>query len=283
MQSSSAFSDTMVDYRRNLSLTKDGVSFHFCEEDSTSMHYHNFYEFFLITHGKTRHELNGQVAHLSRNTLYMIRPEDTHQFTKLPGFDCTHMNICVTCERLAKICGGLGVSVSELEAGKSMALMLSERDMDFFTERAHQIGIVRRSPSANASVIAYELVAETVSQLNKARLFSDIAYPEWFGELLEKIHSPDYLACTAADIYRLGGFSPPVMIGCFKEYTGKTVAGYLRDYKLERACEMLRSTRLTSLEISSLLGYDSLSHFNRIFKSPHGFFARKVPGREKFH
>jgi AraC family cel operon transcriptional repressor len=266
----------MVDYRRNLGLAKDGVSFHFCEEDSTSMHYHNFYEFFVITHGKTRHELNGEVSYLSKNTLYMIRPEDRHQFTKLPGFDCVHMNICVTCDRLAKICGGLGVSVSELAAGKSMTLTLSERDMAFFTERAHQIGLVRRSPSGNPAVIEYELVAETVSQLNKARLFSDIArYPGWFCELLEKVHSPEYLSCTAADIYRLGGCSPPVMIGCFKEYTGKTVAGYLRDYKLGHACEMLKNTRLTSLEISSLLGYDSLSHFSRIFKQHTGF----SPGR----
>ena len=265
----------MVDYRRNLGLTNDGVSFHFCNEGSTSMHYHNFYEFFVITHGKTKHELNGEVSHLSKNTLYMIRPQDRHQFSKLPGFDCVHMNICVTCERLSKICGGLGVSVSELTQGKSMTLTLSAQDMSFFTARAHQIGLVRRSPYGNPAVIEYELVAETVSQLNKARLFSDIAYPEWFGALLDKIHSPEYLSCTAADIYRLGGFSPPAMIGYFKEYTGKTVAGYLRDLKLECACEMLKDTRLTSLEISGLLGYDSLSHFNRIFKHHTGF----SPGR----
>ena len=36
--------------------------------------------------------------------------------------------------------------------------------------------------------------------------------------------------------------------------------------KCERACILLGTTRLSILEISTALGYDSLSHFNRIFK-----------------
>lgn len=256
----------MVDYRRNPSLMSDGVSFHLCDADSTSLHYHNFYEFFVIMNGKTRHNLNGESRELYKNTLYMIRPQDCHQFTKLPGFDCVHMNLCVSESRLSMICAALGIGMCELESAESLSLTLSEQDMCFFTERAAQIGIINRSGSGNPCVIEYELIAETVSQLSKARMFSDLGYPEWFGSLLEKIHSPRYLACTAADIYSLGGFSPPVMINYFKEYTGKTVAEYLRGIKLDYASELLLKTRLTSLEIAGRLGYDSLSHFSRIFK-----------------
>jgi two-component system response regulator YesN len=176
------------------------------------------------------------------------------------------MNICVSEARLDKICAGLNVSIGELESAEKLCLTLTEHDMCFFCERAAQIGIINRSGLGNPSVIECELVAETVSQLSRARLFCDLGYPEWFGSLLEKIHSPQYLACSASDIYSLGGFSPPIMINYFKEYTGKTVVEYLRGIKLDYASDLLLNTRLTSLEIAGRLGYDSLSHFSRIFK-----------------
>ena len=272
----------MVDCRRNPSLMSDGVSFHLCDADSTSRHYHNFYEFFVILNGKTRHELNGISTELCKNTLYMIRPKDCHQFTKLPGFDCVHMNLCVSESRLSKICAALGVEMCELESSEYLGLALSEQDMCFFTERAAQIGIINRSGSGSPSVIEFEIIAETVSLLSKARLYSDIGYPDWFGSLLEKIHSPQYLACTAADIYSLGGFSPPVMINYFKEYTGKTVAEYLRGIKLDYASELLLKTRLTSLEIAGRLGYDSLSHFSRIFKLYTGLSPGKYRNEKRY-
>ena len=89
--------------------------------------------------------------------------------------------------------------------------------------------------------------------------------------MLEKIRSPEYMTCCAADVYEMSNFSPPVVIEAFRKYTGKTVSAYLRDTKCEYACLLLSGTKMTTLEISMQLGYYSLSHFNRVFKSYYGF------------
>jgi len=156
--------------------------------------------------------------------------------------------------------------------------------MAFFMSRAEQIGLLRRSGTGDVSIIVCELISEAVAILCKKPMFLNFNCPAWFTVILEKIHSPENLCCTAADIYRLGGFSPPAMIGYFKKYTGKTVTEYLKVVKLDYAGEMLQKSELNVLEISARIGYDSLSHFNRIFKqyagcSPGQFrrMNRKVP------
>ena len=117
-----------------------------------------------------------------------------------------------------------------------------------------------------ADVLICELVSHAVSLILNKKIFAQFNYPGWFAELIEKIHSAENIAVSVPEVYEMGGFSPPVMIKYFKKYTGKTVKAYLRDMKCERACILLGTTRLSTLEISTALGYDSLSHFNRIFK-----------------
>ena len=55
-----------------------------------------------------------------------------------------------------------------------------------------------------------------------------------------------------------------------KNVTGKTLVAYLQSKKLDYAKTLLLTTNYSVLEISSLLNYDSLSYFIRIFKQEFG-------------
>lgn len=135
----------------------------------------------------------------------------------------------------------------------------------------------------NADILVCELVLHAVSLLFNKTILAEYDYPQWFVELIEKIHSSENVAVSVSEVYKMGGFSPPVMIKYFKKYTGKTVVAYLRDMKCERACILLSTTRLSTLEISTTLGYESLSHFNRIFKEYTGIspavYRNSIPER----
>ena len=89
-----------VDYRNNKRLLQEGVSFHWWDAPHTSLHNHNHYEFFIITCGQTNHILNGAQKRLSKNDLFLIRPEDCHQFTPIAGSRCIHINLPVTTAKL---------------------------------------------------------------------------------------------------------------------------------------------------------------------------------------
>ncbi len=259
--------DCIVHYYNNHSLKKYDVSFHWWSNESTSMHSHDFYEFFIITDNRTLHEINGKREELHKGTLYMIRPTDMHKFIQVEELSCVHMNFCVTAEHLEKICDALKISLEDLCNGDSLKTMLSSEELGFFIKRARMLNLMLRDNPPQANTLICELISQAVTVLSNSKAVKSASYPPWFIELLEKIHSPENLDITAKDVYALGGFSPPVMIECFKKYTGKTVTAYLKEHKCENACRLLRSTHLSTLEIANALGYDSLSHFNRIFKS----------------
>lgn len=52
----------------------------------------------------------------------------------------------------------------------------------------------------------------------------------------------------------------------FKNQTGETFSDYLINLRIEKAKELIRQTNMKFFEISYLIGYENVSHFNVIFK-----------------
>lgn len=247
-------------------LIENEVTFHWWPNEDTSLHSHEYFEFFIVTGNAALHELNTEKQELPCGILRMIKPTDCHRFIKSEGFSCVHMNFCVTKERLEKICCALKFPLNLLEEIKEPQIKLSSEELTLFSEKARALNLMLTANHDYADVLICELVSHAVSLILNKKIFAQFNYPGWFAELIEKIHSAENIDVSVPDVYEMGGFSPPVMIKYFKKYTGKTVKAYLRDMKCERACILLATTRLSILEISTALGYDSLSHFNRIFK-----------------
>lgn len=260
----------LVDYRNNKSLNRYGIECHWWNSETTSLHCHNFYEFFIVTSGEAVHEINNQRFKLHKGMLQMIQPDDRHRIVSSPLKKCTHINISVTPEKLEKICNAIDISVKELIDNTKSATNLSLSELEYFIKRAERTVLLYFNSDEQFRVIICEMIVEAVCILHKNMITAGFECPDWFTEILDKIHSPEYCGCSSDDIYRLAGFSPPAVIEHFKKYTGKTVVEYLRNIKISRACELLRTTDIPIIEISNTLGYASLSHFNRIFKEHSG-------------
>lgn len=253
----------MVDYRDNAFLNTEQVSFHWWSERSTTLHYHNYYEIFLITRGKAAHLFNGAETALRRNTLHLIRPQDTHQFVSARGELCTHMNLLILPERLRLLSAALNIPFDELQQGVLLKTVLNDTETAFFLDRAEQISLCGADAAEKTRVIL-EMIAEALSLLYRRRGAGGDA--EWFPALLNKLRSPEYLTVRASDVYALCPCSAPVLIRHFRENAGCTVVEYLTRVKMDYAQNFLRSTNFPVREIAQRLGYDSISHFCRVFK-----------------
>lgn len=260
----------LVDYHNNKSLNRYGVACHWWNSETTSLHCHNFYEFFIVTSGEAIHEINGEHCKLHKGTLQLIQPKDSHRIISSESKGCTHINISVTPEKLEKICSAIDISVSELIENAEAVTSLSVNELEHFIKRAERISLLYFNSDEKFRVLICEMIVEAVCILYKNMISSRLDCPEWFTDILDKIHSPKYCGCSANDVYSLAGFSPPVVIEHFKKYTGKTVVEYLRNIKINKACELLKNTDTPVIEISNILGYASLSHFNRVFKDYSG-------------
>ena len=177
--------------------------------------------------------------------------------------------------------GALAVSFETFVAPASRRYVeLTADELSYFNAKAGLITMIMRRGETGYVALICAMIAQIISILCATGVKELGEYPDWFKALLEKIHAPENIACRAKDVYAMGSFSPPVMVDYFKRYTGKTVAGYLKEMKCDYAKEWLAETDMSTLEIAGLLGYDSLSHFNRIFKEyvsmPPAKFRRSI-------
>lgn len=62
------------------------------------------------------------------------------------------------------------------------------------------------------------------------------------------------------------GLSPGYFLRAFKKSTGKTPMQFRAELRIEKACELLRSTSIDLASISSILGFASPSQFSTVFK-----------------
>ena len=261
---------TTVYCRNNPRLRDYGVAFHWWEAEYTSLHDHDYYEFFIISSGKTNHILNGECRELSAGTLTFLHPEDCHQFTPAAGFKCIHINLAATQERLKQLCCALDRQISCLPDSRKSTVTLSPGELSHFEMCAGELSRLQglngdAQPIIVMLICHMLLYAIVLLSVRQSGLEEEI--PEWMQQLLQRIHKPENLSCHAADIYRMAGYSPPTVIRAFRQHTGQTVASYLTRYKMETACEMLLATQKRVLDIAGLLGYGSVSHFNKQFRT----------------
>ncbi|MBB6735139.1 response regulator [Cohnella zeiphila] len=66
----------------------------------------------------------------------------------------------------------------------------------------------------------------------------------------------------------------------FKEYTGESFSAYLRKLRLGKAKELLAGTDLKVYEVCSLVGFDNVKHFTRVFKEAEGITPLEYRSKE---
>ncbi|OHE41443.1 MAG: hypothetical protein A2Y16_05225 [Tenericutes bacterium GWF2_57_13] len=258
----------MVDYRNKNALMTRQVDFHWWDNMATSMHYHNHYEIFIVTEGKTTHVLNGHESVLSKNTMYLIVPDDLHQFTPIPESRSQHINLAVTVEKLELICQALSIDLNAFVENPVHATTLNEEQFGFFLNRAEQLNLAKGNAEKPISaLIILEMITQALIILYKNIVTAKTQYPEWFHQLINQMHSPKIFTASAKEIYQLCHYSPPMILKYFKMYTGDTIVSYFTKIKMNYACNLFQTTNFKTLEIAARLGYDSLSHFNKVFKN----------------
>lgn len=85
---------------------------------------------------------------------------------------------------------------------------------------------------------------------------------------------------TMEQLARLTGMTPEGLTRFFHQRTGKTPSRFIIDYRIGIAAQLLQTTEKPISEISFSCGFNTLSHFNRLFKEAKGCTPREF--RERF-
>ncbi|ULL16637.1 AraC family transcriptional regulator [Paenibacillus sp. H1-7] len=85
--------------------------------------------------------------------------------------------------------------------------------------------------------------------------------------ILEQMTDPPSLM----DLSRLIGLNDYKLKIGFKEMYGRTVFGYLKDQRLEKAYRLLQNGSTSVIEVSYAVGYSNPSYFAEVFREKYGF------------
>lgn len=99
-----------------------------------------------------------------------------------------------------------------------------------------------------------------------------------YKQLLKEIDQK-YSHITFSDAAAFMGLSEPYFSKFFRKISGMTFSQYLNTVKLEKAIALLKNNtrHLSMTEIASLCGFDTIRHFNRVFKNITGMSPRELP------
>lgn len=260
-------------FNRTAPFPNQGVNFNWCRKNWGYSHDHDYYEFVVITDGKVTHKLNNRTTLATKGMLFLIKPNDFHQFIPYHNSNIKYINFWVSVSALQELSNAiwredLSKTINEFEFSRD--LFLPQKDFESILNlinRLSQFPLQSQNRYALIKSIVIELLLFLLQEFNMQKLLTETqSYPVWLNAFLSNLHDPKVFTLKLQDIYPLAPYSRPMLNIYFKKYMGTTLIAYITQLKINHACTLLQFSDFTPLEISNQLCYDSLSHFNRIFK-----------------
>ena len=262
-------------FEKNLSFDdkNSDLDFHIWKYLETSLHAHkDYYELFLVTKGPIEYSINGKMLTLKTMDMSIVRPSDKHRFfSSKNDKSIQHFNLAIDSDYFNYFASFLSPNLKEKidSVNDYILIHLSEEQFQHLNylkkliNTIPMVDIIQRKSTLNLMLFNMLSFFNMSSSPKKA-------YPAWFASLLTEISKPYFIDKNVNDLYNLCPYSSPVVIKTFKDYLNITPVRYLRNLKMTYAKNLLLTTDYNTLDICTRIGFDSLSHFNHVFKDFYG-------------
>ena len=152
------------------------------------------------------------------------------------------------------------------------------KNINFLFVTFFGIGTIRYAPGTITSLITTILLFSSFHILNLSKtailiiliaifLYSFLAVENYIKEI------------TLKELSEISCMTPNSFCRYFKDRTGKTAFQFIREYRISRACQMIINTRKPLSQIYLDSGFNSLSSFNRVFKSIKGISSSEYKSK----
>lgn len=263
-------------------------------------HIHKVYHLIFVTEGTGTMTKGDRVIPLNKRDVLIINPDEPHVFAPVGEARLVYFSINFY---LLDIAGAAGFAQLEQNLGnidfyESCAVTVpfqalfgvaTENDLvryqpewwDDIYRCVTEVDEYYARYLAHAPLSRDEYLVSLYSLVNfmagrlffLAELFARSGSAEFTSKQRRLVQSIiDYIAAnharplSLADMAAQLSYSPVHLCRFFKEKTGYTISGYLNHYRIERACELLRTNTTSIGRIADLLGFSSPQHFSKNFK-----------------
>ncbi len=251
-------------------------------------HSHNIWELVLFEKGETSNIVNGKEYIAKPGDVFLLGPPHTHAiiFRSTPHL---HRDMYYTDEEIRSICAMFSGNLYEKFCSDDvLTFHMSGNSFQTVIRQAEKLNSLSVIVGKDNGIGTDELKQISVSVLHfviglyRTKLFTNTpAYPKWLLDILQVLSSPENFTKSVNDIISETYYSHATVSNAFRKYLGVTLSDYLINLRLDYAAELLTNTSMTTLEICSAVGYDSLSYFIKQFRKKFGTTPHKYRSDSK--
>ncbi len=238
-------------------------------------HFHDAFEIYYLFKGERYYFINDRIYHLKKGDLVFI---DVHSIHKTNDADIPdHERILIAFKKAY-------LNNILIEAGdydlfscfhkNTNILRLNEEDQTFIEQLLFKMLAENNNPTDGSLIHLKIMLAEFL--IFSGRLFqntpnyvSENSNPMYskISEVITHINKNYMQDLTLDSIAKTFFISTWYLSRTFKKITGLNLNEYINNVKIREAQLLLSSTKLNITKISETVGYDSPTHFGRVFKS----------------
>ncbi|MFD1138928.1 AraC family transcriptional regulator [Paenibacillus urinalis] len=253
-------------------------------DEDTTLHRHNeFSELVIVLQGHANHIVNNEVSFIKKGHVFVINGETVHGYKDPQDFRIC--NIMYKADLLTYIGSDLNASkgyqaLFVLEPlyrniqSNASKLYMSLTNLDYVTsilttmideyenkQQGYKTMLISRFMELVVHLSRHYENNDTDTGGHVMHLAAAVSYIE--DHYLEPITLEEVAAHADVSVRHLNRI--------FKSYYQTSPMAYLQRLRLERACQLLRLTRLPITEISYQSGFNDSNYFARQFKKAYGF------------
>ena len=253
--------------RMNLCAPYQNISaaFNFVNGEYPLLHSHTHWEILLLINGQLQNNINGQTKVMSRGDAILIRPQDTHQLLFTETRNSQYLNFICSDSLMRKFFDCYSLYETVLNDPEPKYFFLTDDFLLSVVQQAINAQLYEREQYEFASILlSHSVLLHYLQRFVIPAEKND--YPNWLKKFIRQIQKPANFTRSVQDLAKLTNYSYPRLNNLFQQYTNLTIHQYVMIQKMNFAKRLLQTSDMTTLTISSLLNYDSLSSFNHNFK-----------------
>ncbi|HBE78732.1 MAG TPA: AraC family transcriptional regulator [Firmicutes bacterium] len=238
-------------------------------------HYHDAYEIYYLLEGERYYFIKDRTYHVQKGDLILIDINELHKTMDAPF--PVHERILLNFKKKF-----LPLNLSEA-AGESLftcfhqninLLRLHREEQDFI--KAILLKMVAEEKTSRPDSLLYLQILLTellifLSRQSAQKPAANFPFPnpthQKISEIVGYLNDHYYQNLSLNMLSEHFFISKYYLSRTFKEVTGFTLVEYLNSVKTKEAQKLLNTTTLSITEISAKVGFESITHFGRVFKS----------------
>ena len=236
----------------------------------TKEHNHNFYEYFIITNGELNHHIGKYAFQLKKGDMALIRPKECHRLEIDTQKSFNMINISMCKDVFNQVYDYFGQTAIEdlINCEFPLTISLSEKQLLSLIKKHELFYVV--SGVRDSTILLKTLLSDVLYYFLTRHPNMSPKYETPLKSFISEMNTPENISRGLPALLSISGYSHGHLCRIMKDEMGLTPIQYINNLRLNYASKLLVSTDLDILNISLQVGYSSLSHFIKLFKSFYG-------------